>query len=158
MRRPSSLLNSAIVCAAFIALQGLVSAQTVADKPIPIRNVSWFQLDSDGRQKQRMIMVELYADRLTLFAFQVDKNKPLATERPTIAYADITALEYGTGAEGSLNIGLGFSTSGSSHWLTVKTVTNYYMLRVTDTSRFKLFAAELEKRSQRRITLAGATP
>lgn len=131
-----------------------VAAQDPVGKPVRFPQTSWHFI-ADGEQQFKGVTLELYDNALRLVPNVRDRRRPEELEIPTIRFADIASVDYGEGMKDSYNIVFGYTDTGS-HWVTVKEKDgDYYVLKFAETSRFKVWAAEFERRSKLKIQAAG---
>lgn len=108
-------------------------------------------------EKQKEVDATLRYEAAALVVQPTDKKQIDATR--TINYADVTSAEYTFGTSPRISAALLVSplflfSHSKSHWLNVKTATDYALLRLNK-SNYKLVIAELEKRTHVTVASVG---
>jgi hypothetical protein len=132
-----------------------IGPQAADQDTLRITDVTWNQT-ADGRSKMRYkSVVEMTRSALRIIPVSINKKNPLQRESPTVAFTDIVDVTADTGNQSSLNLGFGVTTSGSNHWLRIRTAKDYYLIRFNDSGKYQMFVAELEMRAGVAVKAAG---
>jgi hypothetical protein len=137
-----------------VLLSLLVSPVIAQD---PQFNDAKLTVQRGDKSEQTDVILRYRPDSLAITAKKVDKDKPDPSK--VYPYSAITGAEYSYGKHVRLKAAILVSplfllNNSKSHWLTVKTATDYSILRL-DKRNYKLVMAELEKRAKIKVEALG---